>query len=202
MHIGILGGTFDPIHRGHLVMAKAAADELNLDKVILLPDGDPPHKTPRIPGFRRLDMVKLAALEDACFEASDMELKRQGKTYTVDTLLAYRALYGDSKPIYIVGSDTLKMFPSWRTAEEVAKLCDMAVVLRPGESREEILEVMARHRQAFNLSSVLLNTLGPDISSTRIRQMAARGEDISLLVPLRVRDYILQHGLYQNEGQE
>lgn len=198
MHIGILGGTFDPIHRGHLKMAKAAADELKLDKVILLPDGDPPHKVPRTLGQRRLDMVRLAAQEDARFEASDMELKRQGKTYTVDTLVAYKALCQECKLMYIVGSDTLKLFPTWRTAEAVAKMCDMAVVLRPGESREEILQVMDHHKQHFNLDSVLLLARGPDISSTRIRRMVAEGEDISSLVTKGVQRYILDHGLYRH----
>lgn len=199
MQIGILGGTFDPIHRGHTAMARAAAEELKLEKIILLPDGDPPHKTPRTPGNQRLAMARLAALEDARFEASDMELLRAGKTYTVDTLLAYKEQCPECKLIYIVGSDTLKMFPTWRTAHQVARLCRMAVVLRPGEDREDILRLMDDYRQRFQLETVLLRTLGPDISSTRIRQMAAHGEDIGALVPPGVAEYIRLHNLYQHD---
>ncbi|NLO15961.1 MAG: nicotinate-nicotinamide nucleotide adenylyltransferase, partial [Clostridiales bacterium] len=114
MRIGLMGGTFDPIHWGHIHMAKAAADELALDKVIFLPDGDPPHKAPQTPGAFRLRMAQLAAELDPRFDSSDRELRRKGRTYTVDTLEEYKALCPDRRMIYIVGSDTLRLFPSWR----------------------------------------------------------------------------------------
>jgi nicotinate-nucleotide adenylyltransferase len=200
MKLGILGGTFDPIHFGHILMAQAALDEVALDRVLLLPGGDPPHKTPYAPKADRLYMVRLAADTDERFWVSDMELKRAGRTYTVDTLLQLRDEYPHAQLTYIVGSDTLMLFPSWKDAERVATLCDMAVVLRPGDSREAVQNTIAQYHETLGLHAVLLRFTGPDISSTAIRSAAQTGLPLDGLVPEAVAGYIRDKGLYRRAG--
>lgn len=200
MKLGILGGTFDPIHFGHILMAQAALDEMALDRVLLLPGGDPPHKTPYAPKADRLHMVRLAADTDERFLVSDMELKRAGRTYTVDTLLQLRDEYPHAQLTYIVGSDTLMLFPSWKDAERVATLCDMAVILRPGDSREAIQGTIAQYHETLGLHAVLLRFTGPDISSTAIRSAAQTGLPLDGLVPEAVAGYIRDKGLYRLAG--
>ncbi len=197
MRIGLMGGTFDPIHWGHIHMAKAAADELGLDKVIFLPDGDPPHKAPQTPGAFRLRMAQLAAELDPRFDSSDRELRRKGRTYTVDTLEEYKALCPDRRMIYIVGSDTLRLFPSWRTAHKVAQLCDMAVVLRRDDTRESIQALQKELERPYGLHSTLLSAEGLDISSSMVRQKVREGGDIASLVPPGVAALIAGEKLYR-----
>lgn len=197
MRIGLMGGTFDPIHWGHIHMAKAAADELGLDKVIFLPDGDPPHKAPQTPGAFRLRMAQLAAELDPRFDSSDRELRRKGRTYTVDTLEEYKALCPDRRMIYIVGSDTLRLFPSWRTAHKVAQLCDMAVVLRRDDTRESIQAFQKELERQYGLHSTLLSAEGLDISSSMVRQKLREGGDIASLVPPGVAALIAGEKLYR-----
>lgn len=196
MRLGIMGGTFDPIHWGHLHMAQSALDELGLDQVLLLPDGDPPHKEPYAATPDRLHMVRLAAGEDARFTWSDMEMLRPGHTYTVDTLRHLLRMYPQAQLTYLIGSDTLRVFDSWKTAGEVAHLCDMAVVLRGGDTREETLALMEALRQRFGLRATLLRQPGDPISSTHIRETVSRGGRLQGLVPDAVADYILARHLY------
>lgn len=200
MKLGILGGTFDPIHFGHILMAQAALDEMALDRVLLLPGGDPPHKTPYAPKADRLHMVRLAADTDERFLVSDMELKRAGRTYTVDTLLQLRDEYPHAQFTYIVGSDTLMLLPSWKDAERVATLCDMAVILRPGDSREAVQNTIAQYHETLGLHAVLLRFTGPDVSSTAIREAVQAGLPLDGLVPEAVAGYIRDKGLYRRAG--
>lgn len=196
MRLGIMGGTFDPIHWGHIHMAQAALAELGLDQVLLLPDGDPPHKEPYAASADRLHMVRLAAGEDLRFAWSDMEMLRPGRTYTVDTLTHLNEMYPGSQLTYLIGSDTLKVFDSWKTAARVAQLCDMAVVLRGADTRDEIRQVMADLNNRFGLRATLLREPGDDISSTAIRQAAQAGEPLDDYVPHSIAAYIAEHGLY------
>ena len=140
MRLGIMGGTFDPIHIGHVAIARLACREAGLDRVIFLPDGDPPHKTPRAGGEHRLMMARLATAGEERFAVSDMELRRPGRTYTVDSLTALSAAYPGYELHYIIGSDTLFQFPTWKTAEKVARLCRMVVAPRPGDDGAAIRE--------------------------------------------------------------
>ena len=197
MRIGLMGGTFDPVHWGHIHMAKSAADEMGLDKVIFLPDGDPPHKVPKTRGALRCRMAQLAAEEDPRFEASDRELRRKGRTYTVDTLEELKALCPGQRMIYIVGSDTLRLFPTWRTAHKVAQLCDMAVVLRRNDTREDIRALQDALKEEYGLKSTLLSAEGLDISSSMVRGLVQQGKDITLFVPPKVAELIAGEGLYR-----
>lgn len=197
MRLGILGGTFDPIHLGHVSVAEAAYTEAGLDSVLFLPDGDPPHKTPGASGADRLHMVELAIAGRPQFTVSDMELRRPGRTYTVDTLIALINEDSSRELYYIIGTDTLLQFPTWKTAWKVATLCRMLVVPRPGNNLEEIHWFMGKLHADFGLNSQLLTQAGPDISSTRVRELAASGQPVSHLVPGPVARYIKEQGLYR-----
>lgn len=194
---GIMGGTFDPIHLGHLLIARAALDELGLHQVIFLPDGDPPHKQPMATKSERLEMVRLACEGEPRFVVSDMELTREGRTYTVDTLMALKAKRPDADLCYLVGADTFLLFPSWRTADKVARLCRMAIVMRPGSSVEEVKAAQQAFMTDYGLKSTLLKAIGLPLSSSMVREAAASGAPFADMVPEKVADFIKQRGLYQ-----
>ena len=197
MRLGIMGGTFDPVHIGHMQIARSAIQEAGLDHVLFLPDGDPPHKTPYASGTDRLMMLRLAIDGEPAFSVSDMELNRPGRTYTVDTLLELKREDPASELFYIIGSDTLYQFPAWKTAQQVAQLCKMLVVLRPGRFLEDVRQEQRRLFAEFGLCSLLLSQTGPDISSSRVRQAVGKGEDIRSLMPSRVFGYIIEKNLYR-----
>ena len=196
MKIGILGGTLDPIHNGHIEIALAAMDVLGLDGVALMPAGDPPHK-PRATDKRdRMAMARLAAEAHPGLYASDVEIVREGVTYTVDTLSALSVERPEVAWTYIIGTDTLGVLDSWREFPRVARLCDFAVINRPG-CDVELAKLRARSVEACYGTQVrLLPLSGPALSSTRIREQVAAGEDITASVPGPVADYIREHGLY------
>ena len=197
MRIGIMGGTMDPIHNGHIAIAQLVRDALHLDDMLLLPAGDPPHKTPHVDKWHRLEMVRLAAGECGML-VSDSEVRRAKTTFTVDTLTEFTAARPDVEWVYVVGGDTLFVIEKWRDFPQVAKMCEFAVVARPGDDRlqKQMDEVSARTGAKFTLVS----GMGPEISSTLIREMAQRGEDVSHLVPRAVAEYIAQNGLYRPMG--
>jgi len=197
MKLGIMGGTFDPIHLGHLHVARAALQEGGLHQVVFLPDGDPPHKTPLTPAPLRLEMVRLGLMDEPCFMVSDMEIKRQGTTYTVDTLLALKQEAPGRELVYLIGSDTLFLFPTWRTAEKVARLCSMLVVMRQGDEEADIRAEQARLMARYGLESTLLVSRGLPISSSQVRALCRQGQDIAPLLPPKVADFIKRHRLYQ-----
>lgn len=196
MRLGIMGGTFDPIHSGHVEIAKTAMEEAGLHRIVFLPDGDPPHKDPDTRGEDRLNMVKLAVAGFPGFVASDMELKRTGTTYTVDTLLELKRQAEDSDLFYIVGSDTLRLFTTWKSAAQVASLCQMLVAPRPGDDAAETRRFADKLFHDFGLVAAVLSRPGPDISSTDIRKAVREGKSITGLVPLQVEAYIKKKGLY------
>lgn len=132
MRIGIMGGTLDPVHNGHIEIARSVRAELGLDGVMLLPAGDPPHKKRESDKLDRLEMAKRAAAEFDWMFVSDLEIARKGTTYTVDTLRALKRKQPDAEWIYIIGADTLNILDSWRNFPEIAQLCAFAAVSRPG----------------------------------------------------------------------
>lgn len=197
MKLGIMGGTFDPIHRGHLHMAEAALKEAALDGVLFLPDGDPPHKKPRALPEQRLAMVRLAVADNARFTASDMEIRRGGTTYTVDTLLALMGEDARRELYYIIGSDTLFQVRSWHTVARVAQLCTMLVVMRGDDSGEAVRLEQEKLYAEFGLASRVLAARGLSISSSMVRERLQRGESVDGLLTDGVRRYIEAHALYR-----
>ena len=197
MRIGIMGGTMDPIHNGHIAIAQMVKQALQLDDMLLLPAGDPPHKTPHVDKWHRLAMVQLAAQECGML-VSDSEVRRAKTTYTVDTMTEFVTARPDVEWVYVVGGDTVFVIEKWREFPRVAKMCEFAVVSRPGDDRlqKQMDEVSARTGAKFTLVS----GVGPDISSTMIRAMAEDGQDVSGLVPRSVAKYIEQNHLYRQMG--
>ncbi len=197
---GIMGGSFDPVHLGHLQMAETVQRELALEGVLWIPVGDPPHKSHLAPVKYRLKMVELAIIGYKGFVTSDIEIKRKHITYTVDTLNELKRERPDDQFVYIIGSDTLFSLETWHTFELVPPLlCSMAVVPRPGTANKAIRERMDYLLRTYNLKTELMSEPGPDISSTDVRLAIERGLPITHLVPEKVAAYIQRHALYKDE---
>ncbi len=194
MRIGVYGGTFDPIHIAHLVVAEQVRDSLNLDKIFFIPCASPPHKTLRIitSAAHRLEMVRLATVGDAAFIASDLEIKRGGLSYTVDTLeqiLAQNAVREEDL-FLIIGADSLAEMASWRSAGRIFELCRVVAVSRPNSD-------LRREFADFRKNAIRLNTPLLGISSSELRERVKAGESIHYLVPPKVEEYILKNELYK-----
>lgn len=196
MKIGILGGTLDPVHNGHIEIALAAMKALGLDGVALMPSGDPPHKSRATDKWDRLRMAELAASAHEGLFASDAEIRRTGRTYTVDTLSALAVERPDVEWTYILGADALYKLDSWKEFRRVARLCAFAGVSRPG-CDEDLARLRAQAiRTCYQTRVDLLPVSGPALSSTAIRRQVAEGRDIAGCVPPAVADYIRRKGLY------
>lgn len=187
MRVGLLGGTFDPIHLGHLRAAENAREALALERVAFVPAAQPPHRTAPASSARdRFTMVALATAGHAGFFASDAELDREGPSYTVDTLRAWRALRPADELVLVVGSDAFLEMGSWREAETLFALCTVAVVARAGE----VLPPGPG-------PAVPVTGPGLPVSSTEIRRRVAAGQSVRYLVPEAVAEFIEKRGLYR-----
>jgi nicotinate-nucleotide adenylyltransferase len=193
--IGLLGGTFDPIHIAHVFMGRLAEEELGLERVIYVPAGVPPHKEPgSVTAARhRLAMIKLAVGNERSLEVSDLELARQATSYTIDTVRGLRrALKPESRLYIIMGSDSLLEVDTWKEHEELMSLATLAVFPRPGYS------VDAYHARGSKAVVVLASAgVGFDLCSSAIRERVRRGKSIRYLVPGAVEEYIIREGLYR-----
>ena len=194
MRIGIMGGTLDPVHNGHIEVALAAKRLLKLDRVMLLPAGDPPHKAHPTLKRDRLNMARIAAEGAEGLFVSDIEIAREGTTFTVDTLRELTQREPDTRWYYLIGADTLTVLDSWRHFEKVAGMCTFAVIGRADEPAD--MNRVHALEQQYGARFEVLPFNGPDISSTQIRDRFAKGEDISTPVPQGVADYIREHLLY------
>jgi len=198
--IGILGGTFNPIHLGHLILAQSAVEACDLAKVWFIPTGTPAHKhtAALAPAAHRLAMVQAAVEGDLRFEASDLEIRRGGVSYAIDTVKALQQEHPAAELYFIIGSDTLRELHQWKDAGELLTLCRFVAFARPGfepaQWRPEDLRLAPPQAQA------LLAAVHPgrqiDISSSDIRHRIAEGLSIRYLVPEAVEMYIAEHGLY------
>ena len=194
--LGIMGGTFDPIHYGHLVAAEQARVRFRLERVLFVPNHQPPHKKdyPVTPAERRYDMARLATGGHPDFEVSRVELDRPGPSYAVDTVRALRQQLGADVALYfITGADAIAEIRTWRAPEELMQSCDFIAVTRPGCDRAGLEQAL---RALPGARVHLLDAVGVDISSTGIRQRVTRGESLRYLTPTPVVRYIANHGLY------
>ncbi|HUE86952.1 MAG TPA: nicotinate-nucleotide adenylyltransferase [Vicinamibacterales bacterium] len=209
--VGLLGGTFDPIHHGHLAAARAAQHTLGLDQVRFIPSARPPHRpdSPQASEYHRVEMIRRAIEDGAGWEVSDLELRRHGPSYTYDTLTT---LNGDglspSQIFFITGSDAFAEIASWHRYPDVLDLAHFVVVGRPGFSiealRRRVPALANRMIEPADLAVsstpqvILVEAETPDVSSTAIRERAARRESLEGLVPPAVSAYISQHGIYSS----
>lgn len=193
--IGIMGGTFNPIHSGHVSMAKAAMASAKLDRVLMLPSGVPPHKAGIAPAEDRWRMVCAAVAQEPGLEPCRMELDRAGTTYTVDTLSSLKADYPKAELFYIIGADTLMELRNWRSYETVLKLCTFLVCPRAWNYTPDELTQERRRLTAMGGSFQTIDMELISVSSTEVRQAIA--EDIPTpLLPVPVREYCRVMGLY------
>lgn len=198
MKIGVLGGTFDPVHRAHIMMAEEAKEALSLSEVLMVPAGQPMFKAnDRITmADHRLAMLHLAVAGSPHIKVSTVEIERPGPSYTVDTIAGLREQQGDSDDIYfIIGWDSLEQFPEWREPARILSMCFLVAVPRPGWSRPD-LQTLEDRVPGISGRVVFLEKPQVDISASDIREMVARGESIDHLVPGPVADYIKEHKLY------
>ncbi|MGN6373547.1 MAG: nicotinate (nicotinamide) nucleotide adenylyltransferase [Solirubrobacteraceae bacterium] len=195
--LGVLGGTFNPPHRGHLRLARAALDELGLTRVLLVPARAAPHKSSDDdPGVEhRLRMCELAAAVEPRVEVSRIELDRPGLSYTVDTLRSIHATDPDAELTLIVGADMAQTLPSWREPEEILRLARLAVAGRDGVARREQTQSTLAGLGA-DARTVFLDMPLLDISSSQVRARVAAAEPCEDLVGAEVAGYIAEHALY------
>jgi nicotinate-nucleotide adenylyltransferase len=198
--IGVLGGTFDPVHNGHMIIAEEARLRMGLSQVIFVPAGEPWLKTHRniAPGEHRLEMIKLAIAPNHHFGVSTVDLERVGPSYTVHTLPALRRELGEEADFYfILGVDALAGLPSWKEPEGVVEACKLVAARRPGSGALD-LESLERSIPGISSSIMLLDNTLMGISSTAIRERVARGLPVTDLVPEAVARYIGEKGLYSH----
>jgi nicotinate-nucleotide adenylyltransferase len=212
MNIGLMGGTFNPVHLGHLRIAEEARELCRLDRVLFIPTGDPPHKplAGEVSVVRRCEMVRLAIAGNPAFELSDVEGQRGGKSYSIDTIGYFHTQRPDDRLFFIIGSDSFLEIGLWHRYAEIFRLCSLIVVERPGRPVADPLEALPvairgefgytepprRLQHASGQCVHILAGRPLDISSTVIRSLVAAGRSISHLVPNAVEAYIKSQRIY------
>ena len=199
MRVGILGGTFDPVHLGHLIIAGEAAEQLSLDRVVFVPAGNPWFKEGNYitPASARLEMLRLAVESNPLFCIDTQELERDGPTYTVDTLEELRnRLGGDVELYFIIGLDAVAELARWKKPERIVELCRFAAMRRPGYTR---LEAQALDEVVPGVGERVcpIENIQVEISSSDIRRRVQEGLSIRYLVPEPVERYIRDKGIYR-----
>ena len=218
MGVGIMGGTFNPVHLGHLRAAEEVAESLGLAQVIFMPAAKPPHKNEAglVPFGDRYRMLELAVEENPIFELSDLEYQRPGKSYSVETLSQLSAIYGEGEELYFVaGLDAFLELPTWKSYSELFALCHFVVVARPGYSATSLNTMLQTQvSEKYSFDPEVVGFIHPskytvyyrevtllDISSSTVRDLLAKGHSVRYLLPEKVEAYIHQQGLYRN-GKE
>ena len=195
--LGIMGGTFNPIHLGHLMIAEEARQTFHLDKVLFIPSYITPNK--HVAGAtaeQRLTMVRLAIADNPHFAVSDMEIRRKGRSYTVDTLHFLKKLYGPSYILYFIsGTDTIQDLPNWHEPEEILSLCQFVGATRPDGSQS--IGSVIDHFGTLGKNILKLTVPTMEISSTELPHRIATGQSIRYMIPPTVAEYIRKNGVYQ-----
>jgi len=199
--IGVLGGTFDPIHLGHLIVAEDLRQKLGLGEVLFVPAGRPwlklKEEKPISPAEHRLAMVRLAVASNPYFKVSTMEIDRPGLSYSIDTVLELKAKLGAKSEIYfIVGPDALAELPKWKDPARLVEICQVVGIGRPGHAQAD-LSTLESSIPGVSQRIMLMNVPQIDISATEIRRQVAQGLSIRYLVPEAVEKYIQEHELYR-----
>lgn len=196
MNIGIFGGAFNPVHNGHMHLLGCYFDVLQLDKVILIPTADPPHKSSDglISGTHRINMLSIASQGDKRIEISDIEFKLTGKSYTYNTLLELKKIYPDDRLFLIIGSDQYLYFQNWYRAGDIL---DMVTVVTAAREQEEYQALTDFKNSNENMKNTIISTAeAVPVSSSQIRAGIKNGENVSSLLPQGVYKYIMDNNLY------
>lgn len=198
MRLGLFGGTFDPPHFGHLVIAQEVAEQLSLDRLLFLVAGLPPHKLGDVlsPSSIRVEMARAAVKGNPLFEVSDIELDREGPSYTVDTLRHFRATYRDAELFFLLGADQMAEFHEWHEPDAVAELATVVAVHRDGVDPEALPPVAVGPGEELKFLSPRVTRV--DLSSSEVRARVRAQRSIQYLVPEGVRRIIETHCLYRS----
>lgn len=191
MKLGILGGSFNPIHTAHLIIAQAAIDSLQLDKVLFIPTNITPHKSSRnlIDSRHRLQMIKKATKDNPNFSVSDIEIERGGTSFTIDTLKSLKKKYPKSTFYLLIGSDSIKDLPKWKDINQIVKLANIVVAARPDFNHKNF--------GTIDIKYTILKIPLLEISSSNIRERIKRCSPIKYLVPSVIEHYIIKNKLYK-----
>jgi nicotinate-nucleotide adenylyltransferase len=200
MRLGIFGGTFDPVHNGHLLLAEQCREQCRLDQVWFVPAGVPPHKLARTlaAGKARAEMLELAVAGHDSLRVDRRELDRNDPCYTVETLASLKVEDPSRELYFLMGADSLSEFPTWREPRRIVELAELAVVNRGGEADPELEPVRALLPESLISRIHFVTIPGVDVSSSDIRLRVREGKSIRFMVPRAVECYIQTHGLYTN----
>ena len=197
---GIFGGSFNPIHYGHLMICEYIKEEMGLDKVIFIPTGNPPHKDLGVSAEDRYEMVRLAISPNPDFEISDIETTRVNLSYTVDTIRELKKIYKEEKLYFLIGLDSLFQLKTWKKIGDLSQEIEFVVALRPGYiDKEEINNEIDFLRESFGTRINLIKTPLYEISSTDLRDRIHEGKSLRYLIPKKVLDYIEESGFYKGD---
>ena len=195
MNVGLYGGTFDPIHNGHLLLAEWTREVLNLDKIIFIPAFKPPHKREQFISDvqYRLQMLRLAIKNNPYFEISMLEIEKSNISYSIETILLFKKKYNltSQQLFFMIGADSLYDFPNWYHPDEICKNCTIVVYQRLGFNFNEI-------KNQYVKKTTLIKTPIIQISSTKIRQHVSSGKSIKYMVPVQVEAFICKNSLYKS----
>ena len=201
--IAIMGGTFDPIHYGHLVTAEAVRSMYDVERVIFIPTGSPPHKStpPDVShSEHRYLMTVLATYNNPFFDISRIEIDRPGITYTIDTIAQIREICNDQIKIYfITGADAVSEIINWKDSEQLLKMCSFIAVTRPGYNKDKLRGQVNSIKLDYQSRLHYLEVPELDISSSDIRERVRTGKPIKYMLPLEVEDYIAKNALYKGD---
>lgn len=203
MKLGLIGGTFNPIHLGHLIISEYIRETFPLDKVIFIPSGDPPHKSTKdtISSEHRKAMVDIATKSNPYFTVSDIEINRIGKSYTIDTIRHFKSLYPIDQLYFIIGADCLFELTTWKDFNTLATSTTFLLCGRPGLEEMEIYNKISELKEEYNANIIYINISLVDISSTSIRERVKSHKSIKYLVTDGVEDYIKKNNLYLSGGE-
>jgi len=221
MNLGLLGGSFNPVHNGHLAIARQTREALELDQILFIPTSQPPHKpnASLAPAQDRYEMARLAIASDPSFAISDVEIRRPGKSYSIDTIRLLQQEYGaQTQLFFLIGLDAFLDFPSWRDPQTLLELCQFVVLSRPGLSFRSLSTVpllppipypsladldagrISRIEAPLGKQRLTYLKLPPcPVSASDIRSRIRQGFTVANLLPPLVESYILQHHLYQED---
>lgn len=204
MKIGIMGGTFDPIHNGHLIISEYIRDYLDLDEIIFIPAGQPPHKDKKgvLSPFHRYKMTKLAIEDNPKFSISDIEIKKNKTSYTYDTILNLKEEYEDAELYFIIGADSLFSLEEWYKFKELSRIIKFALWERTGYYRDDIIDRIELLKDKYTAQIKYVEGPIIEISSSQIRNRVSLKKSIKYLVHEEVKKYIEKNNIYIGEDDE